>query len=503
MVAAVLVLLVGGGAFAAYQFLGGGGPQPADALPGTAVAYTRIDLDPSASQKVAVLRLLRRLPNFTAQTGISSDREDLRARIVESFLAGSPACQQLSYQRDFAPWVGNRAAVAVVPVAGVPQPVVAIQVRDESAARQAVAALRSCSGLAGGTGSSAAAASTADSGVEFVGGYLLVAKTADLAKQFAHQAESSPLSAQSGFRQDMSRLGDQGVASFWVDVDALSQLPQLSGGLQAQQAMGALKATHSITGAFRAGSDYLELVLQSDSDLALGGETHNRVVDLPGSTLAAVSVSNGSQYVDQGWGQLQSLLDQAQPGALAQQVTAIEQATGLVLPDDLRTILGDNVTFAVDSAGLTPSAVVARDLSSIGAGIRFTSDPNALQGVLDRVRAKAAAAGVPFPLTVKQTADGLVLATNQAYADTLAANGDLGDSSTFSQAVPDAATASNVVYVDLDKAYDVVSAFAATGSSDSGSQSGPLGVLAPMKAFGASVRQSDGYTSATLRLTFN
>lgn len=494
--AAALTLLVGGGAFAAYQLLDSGGTQPAAALPGNAIGYTRLDIDPSADQKIALLSLLRRLPEFEEQTGISSDREDLRQLIVERFLADSD-CDQLSYDDDFAPWVGDRAGFAVVPVDGEFQPVVTIQVTDQGRAQDAVGALSECSSLASAgddsTGLGAGEAGT-ESGIEFVGDYMLIAQTAQLAADFADEAESAPLSDDADFIEAMDALGAPGVASFWVDIDALREQLQLFGGTGATFA-AALQGLHSYSGAFRAGSDYLEVSLQVDSDMEVETEDNNPVVDLPESTLATLSISNGGPYVDQYWESFQGFLDSAEPGSFDRAVTAFEAESGLMLPEDLSTVLGDNVTMALDSAGLTPQSLQSpAGLAGVGVGVRFLNDPAALQDVVGRVKAKLEESGTPFPLATTETDDGLVVATNQAYADSLAEGGDLGSSEAFQTAAPDADSAEGVLYVDLDKVEDVATSFEADEAA----------ILEPMRAFGMTLQQGDdGYSTSSLRLTFD
>jgi hypothetical protein len=76
VVAAIAV--VAAGAVLAFQTFGGGGARPADSMPASALAYAQFDLDPSAEQKVNVVRLLRGFPEFEEETGITSDRDDLR-----------------------------------------------------------------------------------------------------------------------------------------------------------------------------------------------------------------------------------------------------------------------------------------------------------------------------------------------------------------------------------------------------------------------------------------
>lgn len=489
--------MVAGGAFAAYQLLSGGGAQPAEALPGSAIAYARIDIDPSAEQKVATLRLLRRLPEFEEETGITSDKEDLRRLIVEEFLSDSE-CSELSYDDDFAPWVGDRAGFAVMLVDDEIQPVVSIQVTDQGNAEEAVDALSACSSLASAGDDSTGFGTgevDAESGIEFVGDYMLIAQSQDLASQFADEAESAPLSEDEDFTDAMDALGEPGVASFWADIDALRELPMLSSQPQADLVMEALEGIHSYSGAFRAGSDYLELSLLVNSDITIPEEDDNPVVDLPDTTLGAVSFSNGGSYVDQYWEQFRALVDQAEPGSFDQDVAAFEAESGLMLPEDLRTVLGDNLTASLDSAGLTPESLQSpQDLVNVGLGIRFVTDPAAIQDVVDRVQAKINESLTPVSLITKETDDGLVVATNQAYADTLAEDGSLGDSDTFQTAVPEASDAEAVFYVDLDKVKEIAESFGETDTAD----------LEPMKAFGMTLQQGDdGYSTTSFRLTFD
>jgi hypothetical protein len=379
------------------------------------------------------------------------------------------------------------------------QPVLAIQVTDQGKAEDAVGALSSCSSLASAgddtTGLGAGNDGTTDSGIEFVGDYMLIAQTQDLAADFAQEVESAPLSEDEGFNEAMDELGDPGVVSFWADIDAVRELPALSSGEVADVIGPALDGVHSYSGAFRAGDDYLEVSLQIDSDITIPDEQDNPVGDLPETTLGVVSVSNGAAYVDQYWDQLKGYVDRTEPGSFDQAVAAFETESGLVLPEDLRTILGDNVTAVLDSEGLTPDNVTSpADLANLGFGFRFVTDPAAISDVVSRVQAKLDASGAPFTITSQETDDGLVVASNQAYADTLAGGGDLGDSDAFQTAVPDASNAEAVVYVDLDKVKEAADAF---GEDDTAT-------LEPMRAFGMTLQQGDdGYATTLLRLTFD
>lgn len=138
LIAALAVLIVGGGGGAfAYSRLNGG-DQPSAVLPGTAVAYARVDLNPSAGQRVAALRFLMKFPSVRDKIGLTSDNDDLRQKLFELFKknAGDDLAE-VDFDRDVKPWLGDRLAVAAVPSAdaGKPDPVIAVQVKDEDKAR--------------------------------------------------------------------------------------------------------------------------------------------------------------------------------------------------------------------------------------------------------------------------------------------------------------------------------------------------------------------------------
>ena len=111
-VAVAVVAVLGGGAYAAYAFLSGGGPQPADVLPASTVAVVSVDLDPSAGQKIAAIKSIRRFPALKKSLGLHPD-DDLRKFIFDK-LVHEADCPDLDFGQDVKPWLGKRAAFALV-----------------------------------------------------------------------------------------------------------------------------------------------------------------------------------------------------------------------------------------------------------------------------------------------------------------------------------------------------------------------------------------------------
>jgi len=439
IVAAALVLLLGGAAYAAYRAMSGGGAQPADALPGNALAYLRVDLDPSAAQKIAGMRLLQKFPALAEASGVTDINEDLRRRAFEEFQQKTGACASLSYDDDVASWLGDRAAIAALPPArgqsGADAAMV-LQVSDQAAAETGLRVLAKCAG----SEMPAHAAVGSD--------YLLFAATQARATAYAEAAATDPLSANPDFRDDMARLGDQGVVSGWVSVKAaLKALPaDTFPAVAGPQPVNAETAA----AALRFGADYLELAGFATGASPAGETVDNPVVELPDTTFMAASLSGGSETVDQVWKNLAGVL--ASSGqSLDVLERQVQTETGLVLPADLKTVLGDNVTFAMDSEGLNFAAVAAHgDTSKLRVGARFTTDPKAFRTVLAKLTDYAASQGVPLPLTTVDGKGSVAVSTNAGYARELVVNGGLGDSYEFSNAVPDAASATSVFFVNFD-----------------------------------------------------
>lgn len=128
----VASLLVGGGAFAYTTFLGDGA-QPQDVMPKDMVAFVRVDLDPSASQKIAALKLLRRIPDFEKGTGITSDTADLRKVVVSAMFDDC----DIDFAKDVEPWLGQRVGFGLH--GDGKSSLLAMQIEDEDEAREGIA----------------------------------------------------------------------------------------------------------------------------------------------------------------------------------------------------------------------------------------------------------------------------------------------------------------------------------------------------------------------------
>ena len=130
-------------------------------------------------------------------------------------------------------------------------------------------------------------------------------------------------------------------------------------------------------------------LVQEDLSAALS-EGDTGITELPATTVAAYGIPVGDDAVAQ-------FLEFAEQfdtdGELEQGITEFESATGLSVPEDLQTLLGDGFSIAVDDSvdfgGLTTGA---SSPDQIPAGIRITGDPAEIRGVLEQA---LDAAGAP------------------------------------------------------------------------------------------------------------
>jgi hypothetical protein len=197
-----------------------GGSQPTEAIPANALSYVSVDLDPSASQKVEAFKILKKFPALDDELEISS-QDDLRRWVFEK-AQEEGTCAGLDYDEDVAPWIGDRLAMAMVPAetkGESPTPIVALQVSDEDAAAEGIAAIAEC-GEAG-----------EDFGVAFTGDYALLSDSTEHAESLAGDAEEGSLADDADFEEWMGRLGEPGILTMYVAPNGMDAMLDLQEGL--------------------------------------------------------------------------------------------------------------------------------------------------------------------------------------------------------------------------------------------------------------------------------
>jgi len=496
--AVVALAGLGAGAWAALGFFQQGA-QPAEALPSSTVAYLSLDLDPSGGQKIDAFRTLNKFPAFSDEVGIDSVGE-LRHKVGQA-LVGQADCPGLDYDRDIDPWLGDRMAVAGVPLHGKPHLVAVVQVEDDDDARNGIAQLNACDD------------SGEDAGFSVHDGWAVLAESQQVVDEVVDATGDGTLADDATYQKWTDELGDAGVVNAYASPDAAKFLAQELGGvlgrfpgesrqfaLQGPPAprTTSMSSLHHLSqvdrdnpfskalAGFQGGAatvrftgDGLELAMVGDgsskqlSDLA-GNDAGAMVQRLPDDTAAAAGFSFPRGWLERYVDQMSGLVG----GGLSQgdAMSELSHATGLDLPDDLETLVGSGVVVSVGDDIDLEAAENSSDLAGLPIGVTVKGDPAAIERVLGKIRARTG--GLDF-LDSDSSGDLEAIGPSEAYRKHVLDGGDLGGDDTFQSVVPDAGSAGSVLYVDVDALEPAISR-AAAGDQET------LDNLEPLRAVGIS-----------------
>jgi Protein of unknown function (DUF3352) len=406
---AVAVAVLATGGFVAYGALSGGGTQADTFVPANAVAYVELDLNPPASQKINAVRLLHKLP----KSDLDSTSDDYRDLLLSAVFSKDDT---VNYDKDIKPWLGDRAAVAVLPSsAGGTTPDVegVFQVSDEAAFKAAAPTLFKDSG-----------------GYVLRDGFVIVSDDTDIATRISDSASNADLASDSDYVLDTKNLGDR-IVTGWYDESRLggllpSQVSTLSPALSGQLKGRATFAVHVEPNA-------VELVANATGTAATASGNARLLGTLPSNTVAAVEVTGFGANIGAQWSQLLKSLS-AEGISPDQFLGTYEKQFGLKLPADLETLLGSDTVAAVTADSGKPSY-----------GYLAVTDPAKAKDLVDRLTPLVSQFGIPKPIV---TANGIAIGTSPTWAKD-ATSGNLGDSAEFKDALPDYATAQFAAYVDV------------------------------------------------------
>ena len=478
--AAALTLGVGGGAVYAATRLAGGGAQPEDVLPASAIGFVKIDLDPAAGQKIAAYQLAKKFPDSGVK-GQDSVRDDLLRSLLKQD-------DEADYDAHVRPWLGQRAGAAFLPptAARPDEPVVvaAVQFTDRAKAEEGLKKL--------------AAEQKGGDPVHYAfaedEGYVLLSEDQAAADAAATQQEH--LAADPDFEKGVKALDGDQIAVGWMDFAALwralpdKEKQQALGGrsdvdLSGLAVFGAHVADGTVevvgrTVEFSAGYSPEAQKLLSNP---LGRGTPTGLIKrMPADSLGAVSIT--------GLGPGLAALYDTFPAEVRddQQFQSAVQRLGLRLPGDLSAVFGSEAAFSLggELASVEPRA-----------GVRVnTADPDRAVELLDRGREL---------VTRQQPAEGAKIeigkvdggyAAGYGLAASALTDGTLGDSELFRRTLPDVDTSGLTYYLDVQRLIRQVDAFpreSGQGLTDTQRRN-----LAPLQAAGYTATL-DGGGNATFR----
>ncbi len=414
LIGALCLVLIGSGVAVAGGYLGwyGGGKRPSDVLPGSALSYGQLDLDPSLLQKTAAWQFLRDLPEVKA--AVAAGLPDPKALLWTLMAKDDDFLGTLNYETDVKPWLGNRYGAAFVNHLGKPAWVAAVQLAD---AEVGVRTLKEWLKKAGST-------SDLTFDVTLRDNYALITEAKDTAFILGEIANGT-LTDNPTFAADLAALGEPGISAGWTDLSGWQRMTGQNVGSAIGMGHGRLALATRFT------ADTLEVAgivrgftgapAIPDGDLGL----------LPADTGVALGITGAGKALAEAWSQL--------PQDAKDSVADL----GMSLPDDLVALLGNSFTAAASSE--TVQQFMGSGTTEIG--LRVNSDAaSRAEQVLHTL-----ADGVS-PDGISTTVDGsvLVAATTAGYRDRIAGGGDrLSGNEWFAKAVPDHAKATFAAWVDV------------------------------------------------------
>lgn len=478
VLAVVAIAAVGGWAAASWT---SSGSQPATALPATTIAYLSLDLDPSADQKLEALRIIEKFPALDEKLGLDTG-DDLRRWIFDR--SGLGSCDTVDYETHVAPWIGERAAVALLPSGqggGEPAVVMALQVTDQDAASDGLDRMADCAAAeGGGTGGGG------EPGHAFTEDYVLIAETPAVADAAVAQTADGRLADDATFRRWTSAAGEPGILTLYAAPTAPAALlnlvdarradgpwstydePDSSGGheelppgsldpdLDPDLDPGRLgRLTEGFAGMaavlrFAGGTVEAEFAAGGLPEaVAPGSDAVAGATPLPASTGAVVSFA-----VPDGWlgRTLESMSAAGMP--VDRMLADAEAESGLSLPEDLEALLGDSFSLVVDSQMSAGPAIAGGVPGPLPVGVRIEGNPAEIMPAVEKLRAGL---GPAAAMVVVEPGDGAVaLGLGEEYVGRLAGQGSLGEDATFLATVPEAERVGGVLYANFGAGDDWV-----------------------------------------------
>ena len=496
----VAVLAIAGGGYAAWQFFAGSGARPAEVLPASTFAMVAVDLDPTGGQKIEAIKTLRKLPTFREETGLKPDSDVIKA-IWEETLAKE--CKDVDYGQDIKPWIGQRAALGGVELdKGKPLPVMALQMSDADAAQKGMTKLTACAKDSGDD----------DFGFTLGEDYVIVSDSTAHAKSIAAAGEKSPLAEDASYQKWTEEAGGPGILNGYVSQrggqvfrDEIGGDLEEAGADATKQLDKALKAFKGAGATLRFNDGGLEMAFAGGGDTSKVGTTSvgDHVDALPKDTAALIA---GAVDGDKLSGQIEEAIKGFSDtfGGLSgtdgqDPLDVLEQQTGLRLPEDLISVLGDS--FSVSIGGDAPADLDAvQEPSELPLGYLVRGDDAAVKDVVDRVEQRSGVRLEDLPATFDSGDGKAVLATSPDYAQELLTKGSLGDDDAFKDVVPHADKSPFVLYLSLENGWS--QALAKSARDNAGKDGAEIaGDIEALRALGLSAWTEGSTAHALVRLT--
>ena len=444
------VVLIASGGVAAWRWFSGAGPRPAEVLPASTLALVTVDLNPSGGQKVEAIKTLRKFPGFRDQVGLKPDSDPLERLFKE--LKDDQHCKGLDYERDLKSWIGQRLGVGAVELHGKTKPVATLQVTDADNAKTGFPRLAKCMELS-------------DYGWTLTDDYIVISDSTALAKEIVADGQKSPLSEDADFKKWTDEAGGAGIVNAYVGpevVDVASEalnsgLEDLSedGGDQLLPGSGSeKKQLADMLAAYKDFQGAAAVLRFADGGIELsmagGGGKAARTTRTVGDHVAAMPADTAMLLAFAVPPRAFDMIDKADPNGSGSDL--LGSMLGIDFPEDLKTLLGSSLSLSL--GGDAPDDLNSiNQPSDVSVGALIDGDSAKIDAVIAKLEKTMGASLADLQVT-KASKDGKVaFASSSAYADQLLGKGTLSEDKGFRDAVPHAADAQAVAYVDFDGAW--------------------------------------------------
>ena len=423
-VAVVVALILGAGAYTGYRLLASHGSQPDTWAPANSIAFGKLDLDPSASAKVAAWEFEKKFPDAPKV----ANADQLKDALLNAMFDGADGDPDYA---DIKPWLGNRVAFDVfLDTAGAPHPIGILEVKDSAKAKAELPLLATSGG--------------GMAGYSVQGDYAIVGETQAIVDQAVAAAKKGNITTNANYKSDIAQLKDDRIATVWYDIDGSMQAltAELPGELAMVPMIGQMskqKAGRLVMG-LRVQPSYVEL-----SGRVIGGSTFpaelngataaTALGDLPSGTVAGLSIANPEQLLKK---ELDTIESSPLGAGIQDEFDAASAQLGISLPDDVENLLGKQVTVGID-------ALPAQSLSTLF--VTLMTQPGDLPKALATVQALTTSltGGAEGPF--KTSTEGNTLVVTDDPAPT---SGKLADDPKFQAALDGMPAQSTLAgYVDL------------------------------------------------------